>query len=221
MEQYERNKKKIRLAAFLRGFQKELKLPTKKAPRPVVIVPAGPACVGKTTTMKFLQKKLPYFVRIARDDMRVYLYRKGFTDKEMVDNFLFRASPSFRLAKIYLKKGYSLILDYNFAAFPSQSKPTIKLAEKMGAKFFVLRIDAPAAFIKNKLRHKRFLKYGVMPNWKAAYEHFLRTSKQFDYDKFNNFYLAHISTARPLAPQMRVAIRKLYSEMFPQTTHKP
>ena len=49
-----------------------------------------------------------------------------------------------------------------------------------------------------------------------AWEHFERSRKQFDYEKFSDLYLAQVNSFKPLAPQLKKAIRVLETAMSTQ-----
>ena len=208
--------KKISESWFLKEFSKTLKLPKRKPGKPVILAVAGPSCVGKTTAMKFIQKKLPYFARISHDEMRLFIYRRGFPDSPKVESFIYDNAPSYVLAEKYLKLGYSVILDDNLVSKPVKIKSVRNLARKFRIKFFVFSVLATEDFIKKKLKEKikarNFLKTGVFRDWRVGLEHF-RRSKGFDYDKFDKLYLAKINSAKPLNRQLKEAIGTLKEEM--------
>lgn len=203
-------KRKINLPDFLRRFRKQIKLPKRKPRRPILLVPAGPSRVGKTTVLKYVQKKLPYFVRITHDEMRLFLYKRGFPDTPAVENFLYRSAPSFALAEIYLRKGYGVIIDDNFASKPIKFTRLMKLVKKFRVGFFVIQIWAPAKIVRKRLRGA---KSKLFKDWRRGIEHFERSRKEFDYEKFNKLYAAKINTARPLPQQLDPVIEKFKTAM--------
>ena len=74
---------------FSKSFKKLLVLPKKKPKKPIILAPAGPSRVGKTTVMRFIEKRLPYFVHVAHDEMRLFFYRRGWPDSRKVENFIY------------------------------------------------------------------------------------------------------------------------------------
>ncbi len=206
----------IRASWFLKEFYKTIKLPKRKPGRPVILAVAGPSCVGKTTAMKFIQKKLPYFARISHDEMRLFIYRRDFPDSKNVESFIYDNAPSYVLAAKYLKLGYSVILDDNLASKPNKFKELQQLAKKFRVKFFVVRVLATESFVREKLKKKikpsKFLKTGVFRDWRVGLEHFKR-SKEFDYNRFNDLYLAKINSAKSLDEQLKETISILKDKM--------
>lgn len=202
--------RKINPTAFIREFEKTLDVPHKKPRKPIILAVAGPSRVGKTTVLRCISQKLPYFVRIANDDMRLLLYVRGFPDSPTVESFLYRSAPSVWLAEKYLKRGYSVMLDDNFASNPIKLKHHKELMSKFDTKFFVIRVWAPARVVRHRLRGTNSK---LFPDWRVGLAHFERSRKQFDYKHIGVPYLACVNTARPLASQLRRAIAALKEAM--------
>lgn len=204
--------KKTDLATFLRQFGSQLNLPEKKPGRPILLGPSGPSCVGKTTTMKFIARRLPYFVRIANDDIRLFLRRSGSGSRE-TEAFIHKKIPAYHLAQKFLRKRYSVIVDANFAT-PHAKLPTLRrMLKKPKTELFLIRITAPPAFVKRKLRNKRFFKSGLLPSWKVAWQHFVRSRREFNYDALADYYIGVVDTSRPLKRQLKETIAILASAM--------
>lgn len=201
---------KISLGWFLRNFRRKLVLPRSKSPRPIILAAAGPSRVGKTTVFRFIQKRLPYFVRIAHDDMRLFLYGCGFPDSPIVEKFLYNAAPSYIFAEQFLRRGYGVILDDNFATKPIKAKMAKSLAQKTKARFFLIRVWAPAGLVRKRLRKT---KSKLFPDWRVGLAHFERSRKQFNYEKPSRMYFAKINTAKPLAPQLKKILLVLKAAM--------
>lgn len=202
-------KRKIKLSEFIREFGKTVRLPKQKPRKPVILAIAGPSRVGKTTTLKFIGKKVPSFVRISNDDMRLFLYRKGFSAIK-TEEFLYGSVPIFRLAELFLKYGYGVMLDANLVSRPEKMDLIKKLSKKFHAQFFVIRAWAPVGVVRRRLKG---VKSELFHDWRVGLEHFERSRKQFDYEKLNKLYLTEVNTARPLAAQLKNAIKLLNDTM--------
>jgi predicted kinase len=201
--------KKIDSAAFLRDFKKTLALPKRKPGRPIIIAVAGPARIGKTTVLRFVQHKLPQFVRLCHDDMRLFLHHKGF-DVPATEKFLYEAKPAVRLGGDFLREGYGVMLDANLATRPENVGLLRKFSKQADAPFFVIRALAPVGVVRERLRGK---KTALFPNWRVGLAHFERSRKQFNYKKFDRFCFARVNTARPLGEQLKKPIKLLGEAM--------
>ena len=215
MSSIEKNKPQKRSGAipfrwFVREFGKTLKLPKCKPPQPIILASAGPSRVGKTGTMKFIEKRLPYFVRISHDAIRLFLYRRGWADSPRVENFIYRKRPSYNFAEKFLRKGYSVIIDDNFASKPIKLILAQGLAKKFKTGFFVIRVWAPVNAVRRRLRGG---KSALFPDWRVGLDHFERSRKEFNYKNFDKLYLARINTAQPFESQLKQAMRKLNDAM--------
>lgn len=89
----------------------------------------------------------------------------------------------------------------------------VNLASEFSTAFFVIRVWAPPDLVKKRLMLKNYLKSELFHDWKTAWEHFERSRKQFDYEKFNDLYLARVNSFKPLSPQLKKAIRVLETAM--------
>ncbi len=178
--------------------------------KPVLLAIAGPSRVGKTTILKYIQKKLPYFVRIAQDDMRLFLYRKGF-DPESVEPFLYKANPALFIGKQWLEKGYGVMIDANIASRPELVALFERVAKKYDAQFFIIRAQAPVTAVRRRLKKATS---ELFPNWQKSIAHFERSRKQFDYEKLDRPYVAKVNTARPLASQLRKTISIIMDAVY-------
>ncbi len=202
-------KKKIDLSEFIREFRKTMRPPKRKPRRPVILAITGPSRVGKTTTLKFIEKKLPFFVRISHDDMRLFLYRKGFNAPE-TEEFIYGLTPVSRLVEFFLGKGHGVMIDANLASRAEKLESIEESAKKFHAQFFIIRAWAPVSVVRRRLKKA---KSELFPDWRVGLKHFERSRKQFNYEKFNHLYLARVNTARPLAGQLKKAIASLKGAM--------
>lgn len=206
------NHQKIDLENFIKRFSKTLNLPKRKPGKPILLVPAGPSHVGKTMVMKFIEKKLPYFVRICHDDMRLFLRKRKFLTHE-IESFLSKDFPSYLLATDYLRMGYSVILDDNFASKQMKLMLAREVAGEFNTDFFIIKVLAPSQLVKKRLLKEKFSKKTLFPNWQTAWDHFKRSRKEFDYKKLNKLYFAKVDNSKPLEPQLREKILLLKKAM--------
>ena len=201
--------KRINEKAFFRDFKKTFQLPRRKPGAPIIVAIAGPSRVGKTTALKFVQKKLPYFVRLCHDDMRLFLRERGHS-VPAVEKFLNESLPIATLGEYFLREGYSVMLDANFATDSKKIELVKKFSKKMEAPLFVIRAWAPASVVRERLRGK---KTALFPDWRVGLRHFERSRKQFDYEKLKSLYVARVNTAKPLETQLKKPMKLFWETM--------
>jgi len=200
-----------KIKGFLKSFAKTIKLPEKTTNKLIIVAPYGPSCVGKTTVMRYLSNELP-LVHIQNDAIRLFLRREGMDKNE----FLYEHHLLGRVGEFFLNKGYNIILDANFASDHEHIPQAEKLAEKYNAEFFLIKVTAPNNYILKKLRSKKFLPLdegGLLPDAETAIGHFLRSSKQFDYEKIMPKTTAVVDSSKPLGPQLKNTIGILKEAM--------
>jgi predicted kinase len=200
-----------RFEILLKGFAWTLRKPKKRSSSLVIVGPFGPSCVGKTTVMRFIARRLP-IVHIQNDAIRLFLRSRGIDENK----YLYKYELIHRVAQMFLKLGFSVIIDANFATSHKHVKRAQQFAKQYGASFFLIRVVAPKQAVIKKLKQKRFLpvdRGGLLPDVETAVGHFLRSSKQFDYERLTPQALAIINASRPLAPQLKAPLRVLRSAM--------
>ena len=202
----------VRKLELLMGeFSKTLTVPRKKAEKLIILAPHGPSCVGKTKVMKYIADRLP-FVHIQHDAIRFFLRGKGLDENK----YLYKHELLPRVAERFLRKGYSVIADANFATNHKHVEVAEEMARKHRASFVLIRVVAPKSFIVKKLGRKKFLpmdRGGLLPDRETALEHLTKSSKQFDYDRLMPHTLKVINSSRPLGLQLRTPLRVLRGMM--------
>ena len=192
------------LQTSIKRFASALPVPQEKFNHLVIIAPYGPSCVGKSTVMKYLAKRIP-LVYIQHDGIRLFFRAKGIDENK----YLYKHQVLFRIGELFLKKGYSVILDANFATHHQHVPAAKKLAKRYRARLFLIRVTAPQSYILRKLKRKKFLptnRGGLLPNARVAIEHFLRSSKQFDYERLMRQTVAVVDSSKPLGSQLKRVI---------------
>ncbi len=188
----------------MRNFILTLRVPRKKSLRLILVAPYGPSCVGKSTAMRYLAKHLP-LVHIQHDHIRLFFRARGIDENK----YLYKYHPLERTGERFLKKGYSVILDANFATNHTHVPAAKKLAKKYNAKFFLVRVVAPKSYIIKKLKAKKFLpleKGGLLPSAEVAIAHFLRSLKEFNYEWLKKETSVVVNSSKPLKPQLKNTI---------------
>jgi len=205
------NKLPDRINKLAKDFSKTTKLPAAKSPRPIIVGPFGPCLIGKTTSMKVLARKSP-FVHIEHDKIRRFLTKKGISEdeqKEILYKYLFIVY----VAEHFLKKGYSVIVDRNFATGHHSFLTALKKeAAKRKTKFFLIRIKAPKWFILKKIKN---MKLKQIPDRKTGFDCYfyaLKNYKKF-YNELKSRALITIDTSKPISPQFQKIIPFLKKEM--------
>lgn len=217
---FKMSKLPIQLQKLVNNFAKTIKLPKKESPHPIALGPFGPCCAGKTTTVKYLLKELP-FVHIEHDGLRVFMRKRGFDkDTEMNQN-LYKYLLIIHLAKHFLNKGYSVILDRNFAIMHDKSgkvkgKFDIKRWEGLlGIKLFLIRIKAPKWFVIKKIRTTKIIpreKGGIFASRDDLMKCYLDALK-YDYERLAPQVIGVVDTSKPIPPQIKKFIPLLKREM--------
>lgn len=199
------------LDALIESFAKTVNTPEKKSKKLIIVAPYGPSCIGKSTVMKYLTEKLP-LVHIQNDAIRLFLRERGMDENEP----LYKYSLLQRVGELFLRKGYSVILDANFASDYSHVSTAENVAKKRNEKFFLIRITAPKSYIIEKLKSIKFLPLdgrGLLPDADTAIEHFLRSSEQFDYESLMPKTLEVVDSSKPLDSQLEEVIGVLRDAM--------
>lgn len=183
--------------------------PIQKIRPQVFIAPYGPSCVGKTTVMKVIAERLP-LVRISNDQLRISLRKHDQSESLLKKYSLFE-----KIAQALLRKKYSLILDANFASSSGHLGKAKKLVKKFKTKFYLIRVKAPKKFVINKLKTKKWLslgKGGLLATRQEAIEHFLRSSKQYDYDSLMPMTFSAVDSSKPINRQVGKLVKKIKAE---------
>ncbi len=198
-------------------FSKTIKLPAIKSPRPIIVGPFGPCLIGKTTSMKVLAQKLP-FVHIEHDKIRWFLTKKGISDdgqKKILYKYLFIVY----VARHFLKKGYSVIVDRNFATGHKNFLMVLEQeAIRRKTKFFLIRIDAPKWFILRKIKNmklKTASEEKYLPDRKTGFDCYfyaLKSYKKF-YNELKPRALITINTSKSISPQFQKILPFFKKEM--------
>lgn len=199
------------LDALIESFAKTVNTPEKKSKKLIIVAPYGPSCIGKSTVMKYLTEKLP-LVHIQNDAIRLFLRERGMDENEP----LYKYSLLQRVGELFLRKGYSVILDANFASDHKHVQTAEEAAEEHNAKLFLIRVTAPESYIIEKLKSTKLLTLdggGLLPDADTAIEHFLRSSEQFDYESLMPKTLAVVDSSKPLDSQLEEAIGVLRDAM--------
>lgn len=197
--------------SFVKEFILSLKKPKNRIEPQIIIAPYGPSCVGKSTVMKAIAKKLP-LAYISSDGLRILLRNKGFDESLLKKHHLFEG-----IAEKLLKEKYSLILDANFASSSGHLEKTEKLVQKFKAKLFLIRIAAPKIFVLRKIKNKKWLlpeKGGLLATKKEAIEHFLRSSKQYDYKQLMPRTFLSVDSSEQIGKEIRSFIRTVKKEFI-------
>ncbi|KKT88811.1 MAG: hypothetical protein UW89_C0004G0010 [Parcubacteria group bacterium GW2011_GWB1_45_10] len=190
-----------------------LEKPKKRIQPQVIIVPYGPSCVGKTTVMKVFAKKLP-LVRIANDELRILLRRRGF-DVDFIEALLERRHLLEKVAVYLLKQKLSLVIDANFASSSEHLAWAKKLIKKFNLRLFLIRVVAPKKFVITKLNNKKWLSLkrgGLLATRQEAVEHFLRSSKQYNYERLMPQTFLVVDSSKPIAKQVKKLVEKIRKE---------
>lgn len=155
-------------------------LPRKKAPHLFIIGIIGLIASGKTTVAKLLTHKFAGAVLLKSDSARFLLKKEGLKWGTNVRKVLFNA------AQWLLRNGYSIIFDGDFVE-QKKRENTQKLAKKLGAKFFLLRIKPNKNLSLKRLKQKwEQLKRGEM---KQNFSHFLAVTPGKEQCVFGRFLL--------------------------------
>src|SRR3989344_2065451 len=192
------------IAKLVNTFSEGISVPRKKSENPIIVAPYGPSCVGKTTVMRYVAQELG-LSHIQNDEIRIFLRNKGIDENEI----LYRCNLLGRVGEYFLKKGYGIVLDANFATNHDHLLKAKKLAEKYKASFFLIRVIAPEPYVIEKLRNKKFLSQdvgGLLPDAETAIEHFKRSLTQFDYEKLMPSTLTIVDSSEQLEPQLEKSI---------------
>lgn len=203
-----------RYKKLMDGYAGTLKLPKQKSPRPIALAPFGPCCVGKTTTMTYIAQELP-FVHLNHDVMRLFIRKKVDADPNPI---LYNHLLIVRLAKCYLKKGYSVILDRDFG---TNNKNVLRAVEKetkkMGVKFFLIKITAPQKFIKNKIYTRKLLppEKGGITDRDTAWRCYTNSITYYkdNYKKLTPRAITVVDTSKSLFSQLKKTVSFLKQEM--------
>lgn len=204
----------IKSKKLLKEFSKTLKLPKEKSVNPIAIAPFGPCCVGKTTTMNQLAKKLPV-VHVNHDKMRLFMWNKGIED---VNGTLYKQSLIVYLAEQYLSKGYSVIIDRDFGTNNKNVLADMdKETKKLGVKFFLIQVKAPRWFINKKILTRKLLpkEEGGIPDRETAMSRYLYSVKNYsnNYRHLKSRAMATVDTSKLITIQLRPVIKFLKKEM--------
>ena len=187
-------------------------MPKRKSPQPIAIGPFGPCWTGKTTTMKHFAKRLP-LVHIEHDKIRLFLRKKKINETEK-NKILYKYCLIFHIAKQFLLKNYSVIIDRDFATKNRNILKTVdEEAKKMKVKFFLIRIKAPKMFI---LKKKKFIsgeKGGMAPDRQTTVDCHLYSLKHYNYNDLMPRAIAIIDTSKPIMLQLNRTIPFLKKEM--------
>jgi len=136
----------IEMKKIISLYEKTLSIPRKKPKEQFLLCPIGLIGSGKTTTIKFLSRKL-FLLRITSDEIRKLLNEGGFNYdrvKEMAAN----------VTKKYIKKGFSVAIDADCAAKDVRDYLE-KFTDENKVKLFWVHINPPEKFIiKNFKRPK-------------------------------------------------------------------
>lgn len=199
---------------LLRAYSQTLRVPQQTSPQPIVIAPFGPCCVGKTTTITHLAKRLSV-VHINHDRIRILMRKRGLEKEE---DALYKYLFIVRLAKKYLQRGYSVVLDRDFGTNNKDLLREIeKLTKELGARLFLIQITAPKQFIKKKIFTRKLIspEMGGIPDRHTAWSCYTYsiTHYQENYKKLATKAIAKVNTSKPLTSQLKTTILFLKKEM--------
>lgn len=213
-----------RYQSLISAFAKTIKLPEKKSPLPIAVGPFGPCCVGKSTAMKELAKKLP-LVRIDHDALRLFMRGRGYNQDNKMNEILYKYRLILHLAKSFLKSGYSVILDRNFAIPHSetgQANPKLNIQKQikgwerdLGTKFFLIEVKAPKKFVLNKIKTMKVIpgkEGGLLATREALLGCYFGALK-YNYKVLSHGAIGAINTSKPISKQLAKLTPFLKSEV--------
>lgn len=192
--------------ALLKAYTRTLNVPSKRSPRPIAIAPFGPCCVGKTTTMTYLAKRLPV-VHINHDHIRILMRKRGL---EKEQGALYKYLFIVRLAKQYLQRGYSVILDRDFGTNNKNVLTAVKKeTRRLNVKFFLIHIIAPKRFVEERARKRKWA------NDRTSLEcyHYSITHYSGNYKRLASRAIAKVDASKRLSPQLKRSIAFLKKEI--------
>ncbi len=195
--------------SFIREYILSLKKPKKKIRPQIIVAPYGPSCVGKSTVMKALVGKLP-LVRVSNDELRILLRKQGLSESLLKERGLFE-----KIAAELLKKKHSLVLDANFASSSGHLAKVRRLLKRFKAKPFLVRVTAPKKFVIQRIKKKKWLtleKGGLLATKQEAIEHFLRSSKQYNYERLMPQTSLVVNPSKQIEKQIRDFVRTIRKE---------
>ena len=183
-------------------FAKELRVPERKAIHPIVVAPVGPSRSGKTTVMTYVASRLG-LVHVQSDCIRLFLRRHGLNSGKYINRY----GLIFCVGERFLKLGYGVVLDANFASDPSRVLQARHLAKKYGGQFFLVRVKSSQGRMIRVLKKIKYPdKGGLFLDAQTAIAHLTRSAKQFDYKTLEKRAVVKVNPFKPLGPQLAWAI---------------
>lgn len=127
-------------------YEKTLSIPEKKPKEQFLLCPIGLIGSGKTTTIKFLSKKLS-LLRVSGDEVRKFLNERGFNYDRVKE-------IAINVTKKYLEKGFSVAIDADCVAKDVQEYID-KFANENKIKVFWIHINPPEKFIISNFKRPK------------------------------------------------------------------